>query len=144
MAGYSKRSLIQKLGIKSGMRIIFFREPKDYAKILGELPENVTQVSQVRAPLDFIQFFTTSTQELERIFPKLAKAIAPNGMIWISWPKGSWKTETDLKEDIVREIGLQNGMVDVKVCAVDEMWSGLKFMFRLKDRNNRMNEFDET
>jgi hypothetical protein len=85
-------------------------------------------------PLDFVQFFTKERAELEAEFPALKQAIASNGSLWISWPKKASKVATDLNENIVREVGLAHGLVDVKVCAVDEIWSGLKFVFRVKDR----------
>lgn len=134
MAGYSKRSLVEKLGIKSGQKIHIAHAPSGYQETLGALPAEVTLVSSLRGPCDFIQFFTTERATLEATFPKLKKQLASDGSIWISWPKGAAKVATDLNENRVREIGLKNGLVDVKVCAVDEVWSGLKFVFRLKDR----------
>ncbi|HEV3026417.1 MAG TPA: DUF3052 domain-containing protein [Planctomycetota bacterium] len=86
------------------------------------------------APLDFVHFFTKVRRDLEREFELLAKALAPSGMLWVSWPKRASKVETDLSEAVVREIGLRAGLVDVKVCAVDDVWSGLKFVIRLKNR----------
>ncbi len=84
--------------------------------------------------MDFIQFFCREKQALQRRFTALKSAVAPDGMLWISWPKGSSGVATDLTENVVREIGLAHGLVDVKVCAVDEVWSGLKFVIPLKDR----------
>lgn len=84
--------------------------------------------------LDFIQFFTKESAELEKQFRALKKSLSPDGMLWVSWPKGAAKVKTDLNENIVREIGLDHQLVDVKVCAIDEIWSGLKFVFRVKDR----------
>jgi hypothetical protein len=89
------------------------------------------------APLDFIHLFTKDQGELEREFPLLAKALAPAGMLWVSWPKGASRVKTDVNETVVRKIGLKTGLVDVKVCAVDEIWSGLKFVYRLADRPGR-------
>ena len=86
------------------------------------------------APLDFVHLFTKDRRELERAFKLLAKALGPAGMLWVSWPKKASKVQTDLSEAVVREIGLGAGLVDVKVCAVDEVWSGLKFVIRLKNR----------
>jgi hypothetical protein len=86
------------------------------------------------APLDFIHLFTKDRAELEREFPLQARALAPAGMLWVSWPKGSSGVKTDLSETVVRGIGLGTGLVDVKVCAVDDVWSGLKFVIRLKNR----------
>ncbi len=133
-AGYSKRSLADKLGIKSGVKVAILNEPSNYDKTLGILPDGVTLRKSLTSSLDFIQFFTVEKAELENHFPKLKRALVNDGVLWISWPKGTSKKRTDLNENIVREVGLKHGMVDVKVCAVDETWSGLKFVFRLKDR----------
>jgi len=133
MAGYSKRSLVDKLGIKPGYRIYIGNAPAGYDKILGPLPAKAA-LKVLKGPCDFIQFFTTEKSGLMAAFPKLKKNLDPAGTLWISWPKGASKVNTDVNENVVREIGLSNGLVDVKVCAVDDVWSGLKFMFRLKDR----------
>jgi hypothetical protein len=134
MAGYSKRSLVEKLGIKSGHKVYLGNPPAGYNKTLGRLPEKVSQLKSLQGPCDFIQFFTKEKAELESAFPKLKQHLAMDGTLWISWPKGASKIKTDVNENIVREIGLRTGLVDVKICAVDDVWSGLKFMFRLKDR----------
>lgn len=134
MAGYSKRSLVDKLGIKAGYKVLFVNPPENYFEILGSLPENVRRLKQTGEEIDFIQFFTTERSELEARFIGLKKALAANGMMWVSWPKGSSKVKTDVNENAVREIALKNGLVDVKVCAVDDVWSGLKLVYRLKDR----------
>jgi hypothetical protein len=134
MAGYSKKSLVEKLGMKGGFKILILNPPQAYKNTLGKLPDKVITVRSLKGPLNFIQLFAKKKAELEPKFPSVIKELAPNGMLWISWPKGSSRVPTDLNENIVREIGLRNGMVDVKVCAVDEIWSGLKFVFRLKDR----------
>ena len=133
-AGYSKRSLVDKLGIKDGFSIAILGAPKDYAATLGKLPSGVTQDDKLNGPLDFIQFFASKRSHLEEHFPKLKAALSSGGMLWVSWPKASSGVPTDLNENLVREIGLRNGLVDVKVCAVDEVWSGLKFVYRIKDR----------
>lgn len=134
MAGYSKTPLLKKLGIKPGARLIILNAPENYAQTLGDLPENVVVAPALAGPLDFVHFFTIHRDALAREFPQLKQALNPAGMLWISWPKRAAKVETDLTEDIIRAIGLENGLVDVKVAAVDEVWSGLKFVFRLKDR----------
>lgn len=134
MAGYSKRSLVDKLGIKPGHRVVILGAPPDYATTLGELPPQVKPGKVLRGEMDFLHFFGKSRRELEQRFPALKSCLAPNGMLWISWPKGSSGVATDLNDGVVREIGLRNGLVDVKVCAVDETWSGLKFVYRVKDR----------
>jgi hypothetical protein len=106
--------------------------PPGYDRTLGALPAGVTRPK--RGPLDFIQFFTKERRELEAALPRLKGAMAQTGMLWVSWPKGSSKVPTDLNENAVRELALKHGLVDVKVCAVDETWSGLKLVYRLKDR----------
>jgi len=133
-AGYSQRPLPEKLGIKAGSKILFLNAPKNYSVTLGELPATVKVCKHLCASLDFIQFFCRSQQELEHQFSTLKSSLAPNGSLWISWPKGASKLKTDLSENVVRNVGLKHALVDVKVCAVDETWSGLKFVFRLKDR----------
>jgi hypothetical protein len=134
MAGYSKTPTWKKLGIKEGMRVILLHAPENYAQILGELPHGVVLDDKVRKKAAFIHYFTREKSGLSEDFPKLKAALAPDGSLWISWPKGAAKVPTDLNENVVREIGLRNGLVDVKVAAVDEIWSGLKFVYRLKDR----------
>ena len=134
MAGYSGKPLVQKLGIKPEMRIAIVNAPRGYGRVLGKLPSRVTRKASAVGPLDFVQFFTTDRRELERRFAALARALAPAGMLWISWPKKSSGVTTDLTEDVIRAIGLAHGLVDVKVAAVDEVWSGLKFVRRVKDR----------
>jgi len=125
-AGYSGKPLLQKLGIKAGMKIHVVNAPQDYPVI----------VTGTGVPYDFIHFFSKERRELLKKFPELKKKLSQSGMLWISWPKGASKMPTDLSDNVVREIGLANGLVDVKVCAVDEIWSGLKFVYRLKDRVN--------
>jgi len=134
VAGYSGKPLVQKLGIKPEMRIAIVNAPRGYGRVLGKLPSRVTRKASAVGPLDFVQFFTTERRELERRFAALARALAPAGMLWISWPKKSSGVTTDLTEDVIRAIGLAHGLVDVKVAAVDEVWSGLKFVRRVKDR----------
>jgi hypothetical protein len=134
VAGYSGKSLVEKLGIKAGASIAIVDAPKGYDRLLGTLPKQVSRIRGVRGPLDFIQFFTKEKQELERRFAVLARALAPAGVLWISWPKQSSGVATDLTEDVIRRVGLGHGLVDVKVAAVDDVWSGLKFVRRLKDR----------
>ena len=129
-AGYSGRSLASKLGIKPGMRAALVKPPDGYP-----LPDGVDLVDLPAEALDFIHLFTSSCSELEKVFPSLKVSLAPAGMLWVSWYKKSAKIPTDLDENIIREIGLAGGLVDVKVAAVDEQWSGLKFVYRLKDRS---------
>jgi hypothetical protein len=134
MAGYSRRSLVDKLGIRDGATIAIVNPPRGYARTLGPLPRRVTRKLRVTKPLDFVQFFCREKTDLERRFDALARALAPAGMLWISWPKRASGVQTDLTEDVIRAIGLAHGLVDVKVAAVDEVWSGLKLVRRLRDR----------
>jgi hypothetical protein len=134
MAGYSRRSLVDKLGIKDGATIAILNAPRGYARMLGPLPRRVTRRPRATGPLDFIQFFSRDKRDLVRHFPALARSLAPAGMLWISWPKRSSGVPTDLTEDVIRAIGLAHQLVDVKVAAVDEVWSGLKFVRRVRDR----------
>lgn len=128
-AGYSGTPLPKKLGIKDGAKTAIINAPDGYTRSLG-----VNAATEAKSDLDFIQFFTKSRLELEKQLPKLRKAIQQNGMIWISWPKKSSKVPTDLTEDIIRDTALALKLVDVKVCAVDETWSGLKLVIPRKDR----------
>ncbi len=134
LAGYSGTPLIKKLGIKEGSEIILINSPTGYMDYLGELPAAVTVKNKLSGKLDFIHLFTKSRAEFEKKFPQLKKSLNPNGQIWVSWPKKSAKIPTDITEDTIRNFALKNGLVDVKVCAVDEIWSGLKLVYRLKDR----------
>jgi len=134
MAGYSGTPLVRKLGIKENFNAAILNSPAGFATAL-DLPAGVTVNSRSAKPLDFALLFVKSRTELENKFARCAAKLSPAGMLWISWPKKASGIVTDLSDNIVREIGLAKGMVDVKVCAVDEVWSGLKFVFRLKDRN---------
>ena len=134
MPGYSGTPLVKKLGLKENARARFINAPPDFAQELGPLPDGVVLTDSVRQPFDFILFFAQSKAGLVKTFPKLAKQISPTGMIWIGWPKKSSGVVTDVLESVVRETGLATGLVDVKVCAITEVWSGLKFVVRVKDR----------
>ncbi len=136
MAGYSGTPLPKKLGIKEGFRIALVNAPKDFESELGELPDNVESIKRPSKSLDIILLFVLTQRALARDFAKFAGRINANGMIWIAWPKKGSGVTTDLSEQRVREIGLNAGLVDVKVCAIDETWSGLKFVYRLKDRSS--------
>jgi hypothetical protein len=134
MPGYSGTPLPKKLGIKAGFRVHLVDAPPE---VRTELSADLAACEIVRdgkAPLDFAMLFTKSKTTLTREFKRIAKLLAPAGMLWVSWPKKSSGVATDLDENIVREIGLAAGLVDVKVCAVTEVWSGLKFVRRVKDR----------
>jgi hypothetical protein len=134
-AGYSTRSLVEKLGIRAGTRIAILGAPRGFRSTLGALPNGVTVTASPRGTLPFIHFFTTKRSLLERRFPALKRVLAQDGALWVSWPKKSSGVATDLTEDVVRAVALAGGLVDVKVCAVDEVWSGLKLVRRLKDRS---------
>ena len=131
-AGYSKRSLLEKLGIKANSNVRILHAPQGYDATLGALPPGI--ITKAAPQADFIQGFFVESKVLKREFPGLKQGLKPDGILWISWPKKAAKVETDLSENIVRNIGLENGLVDIKVCAIDEMWSGLKFVYRLTDR----------
>jgi hypothetical protein len=134
MAGYSSTPLPKKLGLKEGSRIALVNAPKDFGGELGTLPPNAQSVTRVTKPLDIVLLFVLTERALLRDFEKLAKKLASNGMIWVAWPKKSSGVATDLSFERVQHIGLDTGLVDVKICAIDDVWSGLKFVTRLKDR----------
>lgn len=134
MAGYSGTPLIKKLGIKDGFRVALVNSPKRFKKELGSLPEKAKFVPCVTDSLDVILLFVNSEVELRTRFVVLAANLVANGMVWVAWPKKSSGVATDLSFTNVQRIGLDAGLVDVKVCAVNDVWSGLKFVYRLKDR----------
>ena len=136
MAGYSRTPLPQKLGIKPGTTVVVINEPPQYRKLLGKL-DRVTFSNRIAADSGFVHFFSTNRNELEKKLPILREKIADNGTIWVSWPKKSANVPTDITEDVVREIALPLGLVDIKVCAVDETSSGLKLMIRSEKRKSR-------
>ena len=130
--GYSGTPLVDKLGIKPGARLKLVSEPRDFAGLLGGLPEGSRVAS--RGALDFGMLFVKSQSDLRKRFARLRDRLESNGMLWVAWPKKASGVETDLTEGVVRAFGLESGLVDVKVCAIDHTWSGLKFVRRLKDR----------
>jgi hypothetical protein len=134
MVGYSNKSLVEKLGIKPGFQVLILHPPEQYELTLGALPANINDHPASDTPLNFIQFFTKNLSELSQGFPDLKKRLRPDGILWISWPKSTSSLKTDLNESLVREIGLKNGLVDVKIIAIDKDWSGLKFVYRIVDR----------
>ena len=134
MSGYSGTPLAKKLGLKPGFRMVVVNQPPDYEEKLGVLPDGVEIRRRLGKGLDFVHFFADRRRVLMRKFPSLARSLAPSGMLWISWPKVASGVKTDLNGNVVREIGLQSGLVDIKVCAVDDVWSGLKFVIRVRDR----------
>ena len=136
MAGYSGTPLVKKLGLKSGFSVAFVNPPPGFVQGLDLPSETTTGSMSSPKPIDFILLFVKSRHELATKFSICAAKLKPDGMLWVSWPKKASGIKTDLTDNVVRELGLSEGLVDVKVCAVDEVWSGLKFVFRLKDRPN--------
>jgi hypothetical protein len=138
MAGYSGTPLVKKLGFKEGFQAALVNAPKDFEKELAPLPGNVTfSAGNLPKALDLIILFVDSQKMLTQQFPKLARKLSQNGMLWIAWPKKASSITTDLSDNSVRHIGLAAGLVDVKVCAINDIWSGLKFVYRLEDRKPR-------
>ncbi len=134
MAGYAATPLAKKLGMKEGHRVAFLSAPDGFRELLGELPAGVRVKSPASGPLDVIIFFTRSRAELERRLPALRRAMDPAAGLWIAWPKRASGVETDMTEDVARQLGLANRLVDNKVAAIDETWSGLRLVIRLEDR----------
>ena len=133
-AGYSQTPLVKKLGIKQDSDLYLFNPPNEYFKWIHPLPPNVRVKKSLSGETDFIHLFVTDIKTLKKTLASAKKIMKKEGMIWVSWPKKSAKVETELDENIIRDLGLNEGLVDVKVCAVSEVWSGLKFVIRLKDR----------
>jgi hypothetical protein len=136
-SGSSGTPLPKKLGIKEGHAVAFVGSPEGFRPALGELPAGVRVKNQARRPLDVIVLFATRRADLERRFPPLARALDPAGGLWIAWPKKSSGVTTDLTFESVQAIGLDEGLVDNKVAAIDETWSGLRFVYRRADRPTR-------
>jgi hypothetical protein len=134
MAGYSGTTLTEKLGLKEGQRVALYRAPAGFRDLLEPVPPRIQWRTDLRGPLDCVVLFAPAAAALDGAFHKAAAALTPAGMVWVAWPKKVAKVPTDLTEDRVRAYGLAIGLVDVKVCAVTEVWSGLKFVRRLKDR----------
>ena len=132
MAGYSGKSVVQKLGIKPGFRIFVDGAPASYDDIIGPLPADVTLAPRLKAPLDMAHVFAKQAAALRKKLPACREAIAPDGMVWVSWPKKSSGVATDVTENVVRDTALSLGLVDVKVCAIDDTWSGLKLVIPVK------------
>jgi hypothetical protein len=133
-AGYSASPIARKLGIKPGSRVTLIGAPKGFEETLGELQDGVSISRRLRRTSDVIVAFTTSRAVLERRLPALHEALDYAGGLWLAWPKRASGVDTDLGERIVRELGLDAGLVDNKVCAIDQTWSGLRFVYRLADR----------
>jgi hypothetical protein len=133
-AGYSASSLEKKLGLKKGFIIKLVKPPDYYFELFTDMPEEIDIEQDQRTVKDFIHFFTKDTLELSKGLKALKPELKQNGMLWVSWPKKTSHVYTDITEDIVRDKALKNGLVDIKVCAVDETWSGLKLVIPTKSR----------
>jgi hypothetical protein len=134
VAGYSGTPLPRKLGIKEGHRVAFVDAPENFDLTIGPLPDGAEVKSRLRGPLDVIVFFTTSRAKLAKRLGALRNAMEQDGRLWIAWPKKSAKVPTDMTEDVVRDVALPTGLVDNKVAAIDEIWSGLQLVIRLENR----------
>ena len=137
MAGYSGTPLAKKLGIKDGHSVAILDAPSGFDKTLGALPDDVAVQSQLSAgkkPLDVIVVFVTRRAELKRQLSAMRRRMAQTGGLWVAWPKKASGVATDMTEDVVRQIALPTGLVDNKVCAVDETWSGLRLVIRVENR----------
>ena len=133
-AGSSRKALAEKLGIKPGFIVVVISPPKDYTRLLGRIPERVSIRERLNGPVNLVHAFVRTRADLEARFARWKVAISRDGSVWVSWPKRGAKVPTDLTEDVVRAVALAHGLVDVKVCAVDETWSALKLVYRLRDR----------
>jgi hypothetical protein len=136
-AGYSGTPLPRKLGIRDGSRLLLVDAPADFGATLGELPPGVDAVAAGASEVDVVVLFVLDLESLRTQFASLAAAMQPAGGLWVAWPKRSSGVSTDLTENVVRELGLEAGLVDNKVCAIDATWSGLRFVWRLRDRPPR-------
>ena len=134
MAGYSGTPLVRKLGIGPGDRLLIVGAPEGFLGGTLELPEDVTLLNAARPPVDVAIVFVTKRADLEKRWPAVTKALAADGSFWVSWPKKASKVSTDMTEDVVREVALPRGLVDNKVCAIDDVWSGLRLVVRKENR----------
>jgi hypothetical protein len=130
MAGYSGTALAKKLGIKAGSTVHAIDAPANYRRLLEPLPESVSFTSRADDSTDLVHLFSTRSAELSKTLVKLRKTLSPNSSVWVSWPKKASKVPTDITEDTIRTVALPLGYVDIKVCAVTEVWSGLKLVVR--------------
>jgi hypothetical protein len=136
MAGYSKTPLAKKLGIKAGMKVVTLDAPAGYRKWLAPLPAKVSFADKASDGVDFVHLFVTERRTLEKELKRLRALLVDAGVVWVSWPKKSSGVTSDITEDVIRDVCLPLGFVDVKVCAVDETWSGLKLMIRRENRRS--------
>ena len=133
-AGYSGTPLWKKLGLRAGATVLTVDAPANYAELLPALPADVSFTDEAEPPVGFVHLFVTAKADLAKRLPKLLAALASDGVIWVSWPKKAAKVPTDITEDTIRAVALPLGLVDVKVCAVDAVWSGLKLVIRVANR----------
>ncbi|MCD2258703.1 DUF3052 domain-containing protein [Psychroserpens luteolus] len=134
-SGYSKTPLAKKLGIKSGYSFLLYNAPNHYFNLFEDLPDDINELTEAsEKSADFIHVFCTTLEDLNKVIDHYKPALKTNGLFWVSWPKGSSKIKTDLKREPIRDLILNKGLVDIKVAAIDNDWSGLKFVYRLKDR----------
>lgn len=136
MAGYSTTPLVKKLGFREGSRVLIINAPNYYRELVSPLPDGVSLSTQLRKNIDICHVFLRSAAELARRLKNLKPRIVESGCIWVSWPKKASRVATDISEDTIRKIALPMGLVDIKVCAVDETWSGLKLVIRKELRNS--------
>lgn len=134
MVGYSGTPLVKKLGIKPGMTLFALDAPKEYLSWLGELPDGVSIPSKATPSIEAAHLFVTKRVILKKNLVTLRKKLEQTGFVWVSWPKKTSKVETDITEDVIREVALPLGFVDIKVCAVSDVWSGLKLVIRKSER----------
>jgi hypothetical protein len=134
MPGYSGTPLPKKLGLKDNFRVAFFNLPQE---VEAELKSDLAKCVMAKDRLDFVTIFVKAASDFEKQFLRFSGKLAPAGMLWVSWPKKSSGVRTDLNENLIRDFGLHVGLVDVKVCAVTEIWSALKFVIRVKNRDKR-------
>jgi len=130
MVGYSATPLVRKLGFKAGQSVAYVNPPANFDELVGGLPDGVRLLPELRGPLDLIVCFVTERRVFEQRLVALRRAMAPDAMLWIAWPKRASKVPTSMTEDVVREVALPTGLVDTKVCAIDETWSGLRLVIR--------------
>ena len=135
-SGYSGTPLPKKLGIKEGMRLLLLNAPRGFRSLLKPLPANVEVCTVADPPLEFVHLFVTTAAQLGEAVAAILPQLAPDGVLWVSWPKKASGTKTDVTEDVIRAIALPLGLVDVKVCAVDAVWSGLKLVIRRENRRS--------
>lgn len=134
MAGYSGTPLIRKLGFKAPMQVVLIDAPRDYRAWLGEVPTGVRLMSKPVKPTQAAHLFATDQASLKKQLTAFRKQLRPDGFLWVSWPKKAAKVQTDITEDVIRALALSLGFVDIKVCAVNEVWSGLKLVIRRSER----------